>query len=465
MSTSIASGVILPTFVASIKSVGTACTLAAVGVYLHQRGYVVGNGKRTLALISQQVTIPLLFFTKIVYCNQDWSAEPCPNVVASLQQAWILLVWPLWVCGMGVLVGAGVARMAGVTDPVQQKAMMASIAFGNSTGLPITLLTVIHANFGSESALGIVDPTLFLSVYLVVYPVLQWGIGGMMLAPPSSPSAATTTTKTTTTMTTKYGTADGDAEGEGDAEGDDDESDTGAIYFTQQHRRTSTSLESSVRYMMTDTTRTLAHNVINTKKSPFYRYAHRGLASCDASLYMSIPEHLNQSGIPIPPPPQQPTSALQHVLSEGLFKGVVVGGGGGAETQRLASAHDSRSIGLDLESSTTSSSDFRTSETQMNTNTTMARRISEIDEDAIFTTDRPTTAPSVGTVVVPTVPTETDALLPLSTAKTQTDTETTTTTPAKADAEDDSEEHLCSTLISVIRRCLQPPVIGALLGT
>merc|ERR1719491_2088211 len=117
--------------------------------------------------------------------------------------------------------------------------MMASIAFGNSTGLPITLLTVIHANFGSESALGIVDPTLFLSVYLVVYPVLQWGIGGMMLAPPSSPSAATTTTKTTTTMTTKYGTADGDVEGEGDVEGDDDESDTGVVYFTQQHRRTS----------------------------------------------------------------------------------------------------------------------------------------------------------------------------------------------------------------------------------
>lgn len=438
MSTSIAS-VVIPTFVASIKSVGTACTLAAVGVYLHQRGYVVGNGKRTLALISQQVTIPLLFFTKIVYCNQDWSAEPCPNVVASLQQAWILLVWPLWVCGMGVLVGAGVARIAGVTDPVQQKAMMASIAFGNSTGLPITLLTVIHANFGSESALGIVDPTLFLSVYLVVYPVLQWGIGGMMLAPPSSPSAATTKTKTktTTTMQTKYGTA------EGDAEGDDDESDTGAVYFTQQHRRTSTSLESSVRYMMTDTTRTLAHNVINTKKSPFYRYAHRGLASCDASMYMSIPEHLNQSGMPIPPP-SQPASALQHVLSEGLFKGVVVGGGGGAETQRWASAHDSPAIGLDLESNTTNSSNFRTSE-MTNNNTTMARRISEIDEEAIFT--------------------ETDALLPSSKAKTQTDTETTTTTPAKADAEDDSEEHLCSTLISVIRRCLQPPVIGALLGT
>jgi predicted permease len=63
------------TFVASVRSVGTAVTLASVGVYLHQRGFVVGDGKRTLALLSQQVTFPLFLFTKIVYCNQDWSRE------------------------------------------------------------------------------------------------------------------------------------------------------------------------------------------------------------------------------------------------------------------------------------------------------------------------------------------------------------------------------------------------------
>jgi hypothetical protein len=61
------------TFRASMRSVGTAVTLAGVGVYLHQRGFVVGDGKRTLALLSQQVTFPLFLFTKIIYCNQDWS--------------------------------------------------------------------------------------------------------------------------------------------------------------------------------------------------------------------------------------------------------------------------------------------------------------------------------------------------------------------------------------------------------
>lgn len=63
---------IVTTFLASVRSVGTACTLAAVGIYLHRRGFVVGEGKRTLALISQQVTIPLFLFTKVIYCNQDW---------------------------------------------------------------------------------------------------------------------------------------------------------------------------------------------------------------------------------------------------------------------------------------------------------------------------------------------------------------------------------------------------------
>eukprot|EP00532_Pseudo-nitzschia_australis_P010573 CAMPEP_0168240150 /NCGR_PEP_ID=MMETSP0140_2-20121125/21991_1 /TAXON_ID=44445 /ORGANISM="Pseudo-nitzschia australis, Strain 10249 10 AB" /LENGTH=182 /DNA_ID=CAMNT_0008174681 /DNA_START=39 /DNA_END=584 /DNA_ORIENTATION=- len=169
------------TFFVSIKSVGTACTLASVGVYLHQRGFVVGNGKRTLALISQQVTIPLLFFTKILYCNQDWSEEPCPNVTHSLKDVWILLVWPIWVCLAGILVGHCIAILAdaehGVVDLRQGKqnkrqqqhqrnSILAAVAFGNSTGLPITLLTVIHSNFGGSSALGSVDPTLFLSVYL-----------------------------------------------------------------------------------------------------------------------------------------------------------------------------------------------------------------------------------------------------------------------------------------------------------
>jgi len=58
---------------------------------------------------------------------------------------------------------------------------MACCAFANSTGLPITLLAVIRSNFPPNTEVGQVDPTLFLSKYLLVYPILQWGMGTWLL--------------------------------------------------------------------------------------------------------------------------------------------------------------------------------------------------------------------------------------------------------------------------------------------
>ena len=89
------------TFLASLRSIGTAVTMGSVGVYLHQRGFIKKEGKRTLALISQQVTFPLFLFTKILHCNQDWSDKPCPDVIGSLKHGWMLLLWPIYVVGVG----------------------------------------------------------------------------------------------------------------------------------------------------------------------------------------------------------------------------------------------------------------------------------------------------------------------------------------------------------------------------
>lgn len=61
----------LHTFLASAEAVGTAFTLAAVGIYLHRRQYVSQDGKKTLALLSKQVTMPLLLFTAVVQCHQN----------------------------------------------------------------------------------------------------------------------------------------------------------------------------------------------------------------------------------------------------------------------------------------------------------------------------------------------------------------------------------------------------------
>ena len=170
------------TFLASLRSIGTAVTMASVGYYLHQTNSVGSDGKRTLAVLSQQITFPLFLFTKILYCNQDWSDKPCPDVTKSLTDVWMLLFWPIYVVGIGLLVGVIVAK-ASNTPRHHLSSVLAACAFGNSTGLPITLLNVIHSNFPSTSDLGRIDPTLFLSVFLLLYPVLQWGLGGWLLAP------------------------------------------------------------------------------------------------------------------------------------------------------------------------------------------------------------------------------------------------------------------------------------------
>jgi len=174
---------VIATFIASLRSVGAACMLAAVGVYLHRRGFIVGEGKKTLALICQQALIPTYLCVKTMYCEQNQSSQACPDVVKSLNQIWVLLVWPAYVVGMGSVV-ATIMRCIIKPKPEHVKPMYAATMFGNSTALPITMLTVVHSNFPNKSVLGKVDPTLFLSIYLLLYPVLQWGIGGWLLAPP-----------------------------------------------------------------------------------------------------------------------------------------------------------------------------------------------------------------------------------------------------------------------------------------
>mmetsp|Transcript_16391 Transcript_16391/g.29823 ORF Transcript_16391/g.29823 Transcript_16391/m.29823 type:complete len:444 (-) Transcript_16391:67-1398(-) len=168
------------TFIASLRSVGTACTMAMIGVYLHRRKFVSGENKKALALISQQVTIPAFLFSKILWCSQDLSDDPCPSVMDSLSSGWLLLFWPAYVVGCGLLVGYAAAKLTHTPDR-QLRSVLVACSLGNSTGLPITLLTVVHDNFPQTTKLGSVDPTLFLSVYLLLYPVLQWGIGGWLL--------------------------------------------------------------------------------------------------------------------------------------------------------------------------------------------------------------------------------------------------------------------------------------------
>jgi predicted permease len=171
------------TFFASMRSVGTAATLAASGVYLHRKGMVTSESSTVLARFSQQIAIPALFFSSIVYCPQDFTTDKCPNVVDHLKDVWVLLLWPIYVVVCGLLVGCIATRLAG-TPASQRPIVMATTAFANSTGLPITLLAVVEDTLRRQDAsIARVDPNLFMSIYLILYPIIQWGIGGWLLAP------------------------------------------------------------------------------------------------------------------------------------------------------------------------------------------------------------------------------------------------------------------------------------------
>mmetsp|Transcript_3637 Transcript_3637/g.10322 ORF Transcript_3637/g.10322 Transcript_3637/m.10322 type:complete len:626 (+) Transcript_3637:172-2049(+) len=441
------------TFLASIRSVGTACTLAAVGIYLHRRGFVVGDGKRTLALISQQVTIPLFLFTKIIYCNQDWSDQPCPDVTKSLQDVWILLFWPAYVVGVGLCIGWAAARVAG-TPKRQVRAVLAACGFGNSTGLPITLLSVVHANFPATSDLGAVDPCLFLSVYLLLYPVLQWGIGGWLLAP----DGATLKKKRQKEL---------DAKAEEERIKMNRTISEQEIYALVQMRN---------QLLLTQQGRQLslglAHNVLNNRTmEEWYKHSRSGMMETDASLYMSFNDNLSRLAVqsgkastdtlnagngqngrtsPVPKIPELSFNPLIHRYSDneiGMMMDV--------EEEENEDATESEEIVntqqmLKKKNSTSFSS----------THATPFRNEQEHDDD-----DDDDRNPN----------NEQSSLLPtFHHHDANKDTATELMTRRQSISSSSSEETdgstvyenetLCNTLSKIASRCLQPPVVGAVAG-
>lgn len=180
---------IVEIFIASLHSVGTAAVMVCAGVYLHRRGLLTTESKTGMARYTQQIAIPALFFTKIVDCPQDFSHEQCPNILDHLCDAWVLLVWPLVVLLFGYFVGSAIIAI--VRPPEWQKScILSSILFANAMGMPITLLDVIGHNFVPPGNVNhTLDPSLFQSIYVIFNPVLQWGLGGYLLAPDESHKA------------------------------------------------------------------------------------------------------------------------------------------------------------------------------------------------------------------------------------------------------------------------------------
>ena len=227
------------------------------------------------------------------YVSLSPSTDPCPDVAQSLRSVWMLLFWPAYVVFCGICVGFLAAKVAG-TPRSQVRSVLAACGFSNTTGLPITLLAVVHANFPKTTELGRIDPTLFLSVYLLTYPMLQWSIGGWLLAPEES-------------------AAQMDSHGEEELVPISDE-------------------DGSSR-----TRRSLGRNVLNNKNmETWYQSSRRGMGETDASLYISEADlvafeedqaaleefrdksHALPSNFEIPPPPGLTESSLllPHPMDE-----------------------------------------------------------------------------------------------------------------------------------------------------
>lgn len=183
------SSVIIQTMVAALESVGDAAILTACGWFLHSKGFMTKAGRKLLAEISQHVTFPLLLFTSILYCEQDGGTyrgaeTKCPDMFATITASWIVLLWPFFITTMGVVVGKLMATMSKAEDSFKFAAM-AAVAFGNSTGLPLTLVSIIHGAADSSSPLSRTDPAIYVSIYLIFNPILQWSVGSWLLEPPS----------------------------------------------------------------------------------------------------------------------------------------------------------------------------------------------------------------------------------------------------------------------------------------
>merc|ERR1712136_692834 len=170
----------------SLRAVGTIVVMAGGGAYLKYKGVMTPQVSKGLSEISMSLTIPCLLFTTAIHCEQNETTQPCPFLGESLRYGWPMFFLPILYVGCGLVVGSVVSRLSNA-DASFRFTAIAAVTFGNSTGLPITLLSVVYSTAPASSPISNMDPLLFLSVYLVMYPVLQWSVGAWLLTPRPQP--------------------------------------------------------------------------------------------------------------------------------------------------------------------------------------------------------------------------------------------------------------------------------------
>lgn len=182
-------------FLQALKTVAQIMVVAGVGVILARRGILTAERSKSIATISVNLFLPCLIFTDMLYCEQCMcdtcpkragTCRACPYIHELVLQSWFLFLWPLVVVGVGFMFGKIVARFCRCSDELGAACVVA-VSFGNSTGLPVVILQVTRNSLLAEGILA-EDPLLFLPMYLILYPVLQWTLGDWLLRQ-SSPAS------------------------------------------------------------------------------------------------------------------------------------------------------------------------------------------------------------------------------------------------------------------------------------
>lgn len=150
-----------------------------------RKGLLDGKARKLLSEVSMKVTIPALLFTKVLHCDQcgdQPTCHQCKPLIEQIQQGWVLFMMPAIVVAVGTLYGFLASRLARCPKDFA-KGAVAACALGNSTGLPIVLLSVISPTLkmSGNPSLAETDPLIFLPVYLMTYPIFQWLLGGTLL--------------------------------------------------------------------------------------------------------------------------------------------------------------------------------------------------------------------------------------------------------------------------------------------
>ena len=87
-----------------------------------------------------------------------------------LLAAWAFLLLPLWYICAGLLVALALATVLGIPRD-RFRSFLICIAFGSGSTLPVILLDLIGAD--DETFASGHGPLLYLSFYLITYPMLQ----------------------------------------------------------------------------------------------------------------------------------------------------------------------------------------------------------------------------------------------------------------------------------------------------